>query len=137
MSTTSTWQSTLATEHEAVYAYGLIGGRLGPSSQLARFGLDEHRLRRDRCVAELRAQHATPVAAAPAYLPPQPLTSDARADLLATHIEQACSAAYLALVALPEAPTRRLAMQWLRVSAIQQSLWSGQIPALPGFGVDD
>ncbi len=127
------WQATLEQEHAAVYGYGLVGGTLGPNSVAARTGLELHRARRDHCVQALIALSQTPVAAEPAYRPVTPITNAKEATVLATSIEQTCSAQYVELAAQLDPKVRELGAQWLRVSAVQQTQWSNSIPALPGL----
>jgi hypothetical protein len=127
------WQATLEQEHAAVYAYGLVGAKLGPESAAARSGLELHRARRDRCVQELIALSQTPVASEPAYLPATPITSEDAAKALAVSIEQSCSVQYVELAAQLDPEAREFGAQWLRISAVQQTQWSNIIPALPGL----
>ena len=133
MTTATAWQSTLEQEHAAVYGYGLIGGQLGPDSVLARTGLELHRARRDQCAAAIVQLGELPVAARPAYDPVTPVTGPASARQLAAAIERDCAARYAELAAQPDVPTRMFGAQWLRVSAIQSTRWTSQIPALPGI----
>lgn len=127
------WQSTLEQEHAAVYGYGLVGGQLGPSANLARTGLELHRSRRDECVAALMVLGVTPAAAAPAYSTPTAVTSDFEAHALAANLERDCMSRYGDLVAQLDGPTRMTGAQWLRISAIQQLRWSTLIPMLPSI----
>jgi hypothetical protein len=127
------WQSALAAEHAAVYGYALVGARLTADVDAARSAQADHRFRRDRCVEEVKRLGAEPEPAAAAYEPSSPVRSDSDAKALAADIEQGCSAAYLALVALDASRDRRVGAEWLRRSTVARSRWSGELPALPGF----
>src|SRR5262245_55102319 len=54
------WQAWLAVEHEAVWLYSLIGGRLDDLSDAARAEWNRHRDTRDRLTALIRADGAEP-----------------------------------------------------------------------------
>ena len=63
MTRTEALQAVLAGEHAAVYAFGVVGGRLrGVADEYdASAAYDRHRARRDRVTAELLAAGASPV----------------------------------------------------------------------------
>jgi len=135
MSPEQAWQATLRNEYAAVYGYGIVGGRLGPEVAAAQRALAAHQERRDHCIERLLALGAEPEPAAAGYDPATPVRTDAQARALAVDIERTCSAGYLDLVAQLDARTRRAGTGWLQDSAIQQTLWSGRPPALPGFAL--
>ena len=133
MNTDQAWRAALRAEHVAVYGFGIVGGRLGPADGAARTSLAVHRWRRDYCVARLVAAGTAPEPAAAAYRPRAPVTTDQQARALATAIEQSCSVTYLGLVVQLDVAVRRVGTRWLRQSAVDQTRWSGAIPALPGL----
>jgi hypothetical protein len=136
MTSDEAWQTTLRSEHAAVYGYGIVGGRLGPGAEDAadaRTALAEHRSRRDFCTEQLVTSGIAPEPAAAAYEPKTPVTTDQEARTFAAAIEQDCAVTYVGLTALNETAVRRVAVVWLERSAIAQTHWSGQLPALPGL----
>lgn len=134
MSEPEVWEQVLEQEQQAVYGFGLVGGRLGPENVLARQSLDTHRERVAQCQTILRGLGVDPVPGPVAFTPDLPVTTDQRARQLATELEQSCAGAYSSLTAETRSGARRLGTQWLRESAIDQFRWSGQLPSLPGLG---
>jgi hypothetical protein len=133
MSEADTWQKALAAEQQAVFGFGIVGGQLGPSDELAHAALDTHRQRAADCESALRALGDDPDPGPAAFTPDHPVKTDDQARALATQLEQGCSSAYADLVLLNEPKPRRSGAAWLRDSAIDQYRWSGELPALPGL----
>lgn len=126
-------QRVLAAEHAAVWGYGVVGGQLpGPAQQAAHSADSAHRGRRDTLSALLAARGATPVAAAPAYELPFPVTDAGAARRLAAHLEAGTAAAWHAsLGALPAADLRRLAVAALTDAASRGLQWRLTVPGEP------
>lgn len=128
-------QRALATEHVAVYGYGVLGPRLAAPLQAAALQqYDAHRQLRDRLRDQIRARGAAPATSAAAYRLPIGVTDPATALRLAVTLEADCAARYLALVgAAGSAGLRRLAVGWLAEVAVAADRWRrAETPPAPG-----
>jgi hypothetical protein len=123
-------QSALAAEHTAVWAYGVIGGALGPESSEASAAYAAHRGRRDQLTTRIGA---AAVAAEPAYDLPFPVTGDAQAARLAVRVEQRCAEVYAAVVARTTGDNRAYAARALIECAVRALTWGGDVEAFPGL----
>ncbi len=127
-------QAALAAEHAAVYGYGIVGAHLnGAPEEAAQDAFDAHRAQRDRLRGLLLARQATPVAAAPAYRLPFPVTDAASAVRLAVRLEEGVAAAYADLVMVENPALRDLGAQALRECAIRMARWRGSSVPFPGL----
>ena len=127
-------QGVLAAEHTAVYGFGVVGAMLTGSGQSAARGAWlAHEHQRDSLTAEIAGMGATPVAAAPGYALPFPVTDAASARRLATTLEDGVTSAYLAMVALSDPAMRTLGAKMMQASANRASIWSGTTIAFPGM----
>lgn len=128
--------AAIATEHQAVYGYGVAGAHLaGRARAAALTALDAHRLRRDRLAALLTRADVTPPAAAPAYALPFPVRGARAARSLCAMLEDACAGAAWDLTAAspPRSAARDLAISWLAQADAASTGWRGAPgPALPG-----
>jgi len=128
-------QAMLAGEHAAVYAYGVLGGRLltVPAMQLlASDGYLQHRARRDDVVAMVRTAGAEPVAAEVGYGLPGPVNDAVQARALARQVEDRCSVLYADVVAASTGDVRRYAIAALVDAATRALGWGAEATALPG-----
>ncbi|MFL6182727.1 MAG: ferritin-like domain-containing protein [Actinomycetes bacterium] len=125
------WQDPLANEHAVIWAYGMVGAT-GDLADAAEAELRRHRARRATCIDAVTALGGQPVASAPAYDVKNP-PSEAAARQLAVALEAQSTAVYAALAGSTDRQTRLRAAGWLRESAIAQTRWGDEIPALPGF----
>ena len=128
-------QQMLAGEHAAVYAYGVLGGRLTPGTTPQARAADayvEHRARRDDVVAMLRALGADPVAAEPGYALPTEADTAAQAAAVARQVEDRCSVLYAQAVAAATGRTRAYAVGALVDAATRALSWGADPVALPG-----
>jgi hypothetical protein len=127
----------LAAEHAAIFAYGVIGGRLdGEDVRAARDAEESHRSRRDTLLLRLAERGATAPAAAPSYDLPFPVTDADSARRLAILVEERVGAIWRAV--LPEATRddRREALDALVEAAIRATRWrlaAGMSPATVPF----
>jgi hypothetical protein len=134
-------QQTLAGEHAAVHAFGLLAGRAAPlGPQSYRAGLtaayDTHLARRDDLRRLIMAGGGDPVAAEPSYLVPPDLTRRAAISTEALRTEQACLEQYAALVAAGgPGPARSWAVVALGQSALTALGFGGEPAPLPGVTV--
>ena len=134
-------QQTLAGEHAAVHAYGVLAGRAAPLGLPSfRAGLtaayDAHLTRRDDLRALVTADGGVPVAAEPSYLMPPDLTTRSAIAEEALRTEQACVGQYAALVAAGgPGPARSWAVTALGESALTALGFGGEPAPLPGVTV--
>ncbi len=129
-------QQMLAGEHAAVYAYGVLGGRLAPDTALQVAANDAyltHRTRRDDLVALLRSQGAAPVAAEAGYALPQPVDTPAQARAVARRVEDRCSVLYAQVVASTTGRIRAYAIDALINAATRGMAWGATSVPLPGL----
>ncbi|UYM04477.1 ferritin-like domain-containing protein [Solicola gregarius] len=128
-------QDALAGEHAAVYAYGVIGGRLdyGTRYQDLATGLyADHRDRRDALTQYVADAGAEPVAAEAAYELPVAVESDTDAQRLGQQLEDRCSVLYAGVVATATGGPRSFAVEALGGSALAGVEWGAPSTALPG-----
>jgi hypothetical protein len=117
-------QQALAAEHAAVYGYDVLGPRLtGAEQTAARHAEQAHRDRRDALTLILTKQHVTPVAAAPGYALPHPVTNRAAALRLAVSLEERTAEAWGA--GLPDLSTaqRKQALDAVSDCAVRATRW--------------
>ena len=137
MTTLEAVQTTLATEHAAVYVYGALGAQTSRSAEPALYAAissayTEHRARRDvltRTVADLGAD---PVASAASYELPARLDSPERVTRAARELEEGCAATYASLVANTSGAQRRWAVTALNDAAVRVLAFRGTPEMLPG-----
>ncbi len=125
----------LAGEHAAVYAYGVLGGRLAAGSALQRQAGDgyvTHRTRRDEVSSMLEALGASPVAAEPGYLLPIPVDTAPQARRVARLVEDRCAVLYAQVVATAVGRTRAYAADSLIDAATRGLSWGATPVPLPG-----
>jgi len=123
----------LRDEHAAVYAYGVLGARLGPAERrVALAAYDAHRAVRDDLRARLLAAKAEPPVTQPAYDVAVDGTAQARA--LAVRVEEGLAVRWRDLVALSStADVRRFAVQHLQDCAVRAAGWRAGTVAFPGL----
>lgn len=121
-------------EHAAIYAYGVIGARLGETgTPRARDALEAHEDTLDRVAALLTRSSSTAPAAAPAYVLPTPITDPRGAVTAAVQLEERLATTYTDLVAASSAPVRSIAARLLVRTALQAAYWRGHAVAFPGL----
>jgi len=127
-------QAALAGEHATIYGYGVAGARLtGAARNRALTDFDSHRARRDELDALIRARGAEPVAAAPSYVLPSPVTSAHDAVVLLALLEERLAAVWADGVAAMSGSLRTLAIGGLRDAAVTAARWRGGSVAFPGL----
>jgi hypothetical protein len=122
-------QGWLALEHEAVWLYGLIGGRFESLREHARDSWDAHRDTRDRLAELVKAGGGTPVGPAMGY--GKPAASPAEARAAAQGIEHRIAQASVTVAGARR--HRRFAVAKLRESARAAVAWGAQPEAFPGL----
>ena len=113
----------LAAEHQAVYAYGVLGAHLDERRRvLALSAYDTHRTERDTLLARLQArQLPTP---GPALSYALTVISPGSAAHQAISLEEGLSVLWLDLVSVAEsADVRQLAVQGLSGAAVRATRW--------------
>lgn len=128
-------QDMLAGEHAAVYAYGVIGGRLDYGTdyqELATEQYEAHRTRRDDLLGRIADAGAEPVGAEAAYELPVAVDSAADARRVGQQVEDRCSVLYAGVVAVADADARGFAVTALREAAVAGLRWGAPSTALPG-----
>jgi hypothetical protein len=120
-------------EHAAVYAYGLIAGRLrGQNRERALAEYARHVELRDRLEAQLVVAGVDPPAAAAAYGIADVPDNRAEAAILAGRIESALAALAAQTVGATEGQDRAEAAARLVAAARRAAAWTGRPTALPG-----
>lgn len=131
-------QRTLAAEHTAVFAFGVLGGRaavLGqsPLRPALAAAYDVHLVRRNRLRILVTGAGGDPVAAEPAYDMPRELTTPAQITAEALRVERACVSTYAALVAATTGTDRAWAVETLSAGALAELAFGGLPLPLPGL----
>lgn len=122
----------LALEHEAVWLYGLIGGRFDDLRGLAESAWQHHRAGRDHLSMTIRTAGATPVGPAMSYA--RPVTTEAEARAAARDVElRVAAAALAALAASARRADRRFAISRTRAAARAAISWGAEPQAFPGL----
>ncbi|MGH3357915.1 MAG: ferritin-like domain-containing protein [Nocardioidaceae bacterium] len=128
-------QDMLAGEHAAVYAYGVIGGRLDYGTRYQELATDQHgahRERRDDLIDRIADAGAEPVGAEAAYDLPVEVGSDSDAERIGQQVEDRCAVLYAAVVAVAAGEVRTLAVTALGEAAVAAVRWGAPSTALPG-----
>ncbi len=124
------WQAWLATEHEAVWLYSLIGGRFDEFSDVARTEWNRHRDTRDRLTALIGAAGEEPAGTRLAYRhAPTDTVADAQraAQTIETKVEIA------SLTCIGDAKHRSEVVAALRAAARAEADWGAKPTAFPGL----
>ncbi len=132
--------SALSTEHQAIYAYGVLGARLDDSTRsLALAAFDAHRTRRNALLAALRTRKLPAPGPAASY--DVTVASPSQALALAVRVESEVGVRWRDVVGSTDDPMlRALSVPALQDSAVRAARWrrvAGTIPAtvaLPGTG---
>ncbi|MGH3793890.1 MAG: ferritin-like domain-containing protein [Pseudonocardiaceae bacterium] len=132
-------QRALASEHAAVWAYGLASAFLAGTwaGRLAEAAAS-HRARRDSTERLLIDAGAQPVQAEPGYLTPEPVTDAASALRLTITVENDAAAAWRSVIERgpAQAGLRRTALDALTDAAVRAARWrtaAGDTPATVPF----
>lgn len=123
-------QAWLALEHEAVWLYGVIGGRVDDVDDDARDSWEHHRADRDRLIALITASDDVPVAPSMGYQPTR-IDSLSAARRAAQSIENRIANACMGTLASDR--DRRRALGGLETAARAVVLWGGKPEAFPGL----
>lgn len=129
-------ERALAIEHEAVYAFGVVGGVLEPGTAeagRALDGYDAHRARRDRLEDAVQELGGGPAPAEPGYVLPAPVTDVSSAARLARRVEDRSAVAYAQLVGSSVGGLRAVAVDWLTDAATRGLSWGAAPTAFPGL----
>jgi hypothetical protein len=132
--TVAALQAALAAENAAIFGYGMAGAFMTWARQpTATAYWNDHRSARDSLTAMLRARGAQPVAAQAAYRLPFTVRTAAGAIALAVYLEDGVTTAYLGVVAVSDAATRRFGALAMQQCAVRAACWRGATVAFPGM----
>lgn len=132
MSIVDALQTTLADEHAALYAYGVLGARTSQSASPDLYAAlvtayRQHRSRRDRLRVMVVDAGGTPVPAEPLYPLPGALVQPGQLAATALTLEQSSSATMAAMVAQTSGELRA----WALTEAIWSATWELEFGGLP------
>lgn len=130
-------QGALAAEHVAIFGYGVLGAHLSGAQRTAADQMwSSHRARRDRLRSYVEAAGGAPVAAAPAYHLPAPVTSPRTAARLAALLEDGVTTGYAGLAGAADPGLCRYAALAMQEATVRAVRWrgtpSGAFPGLSG-----
>ena len=125
VATVAAVQDALATEHAAVWAYGLVSAFVPPElADQVDEAATAHRARRDAAERMLSDTGVKPVPAEPAYRTPSPVTDLAGALMLAVTAEGDTAAAWRSVIERHAQPRlRTTALDALVGAAVRASRW--------------
>lgn len=123
-------QAWLAVEHEAVWLYGVIGGRIDSLSDAARKAWNEHRDNRDRLTDIIQAAQAEPVGPSMGYGAIK-IDSVSAARSAAQGVENRVESACIG--AMDDRNNRSFAVRCLRSAAVRGIDWGAGPDAFPGL----
>lgn len=131
-------QQTLAGEHAAVYAYGVLGGRISSSQEpglaaAVRAAYTLHRARRDQLVAMVLDRGADPVAAEVSYELPTPAMKPGQIRAAAREVEDRCAQTYATAVGGTARANRQWAIDALGDAAVRGLGFGAEPVAFPGI----
>jgi hypothetical protein len=124
------WQAWLAVEHEAVWLYGLIGGRLDNLTDAARRSWNSHRDARDRLITIVRDAGGDPDGPHLSYQA-GPIESTADARRAVQTVESKVAVAAMSCIADPE--HRPDVVAAVRAAARTAADWGAPPKAFPGL----
>ncbi|MDQ4052714.1 MAG: ferritin-like domain-containing protein, partial [Actinomycetota bacterium] len=130
MSYVDALQTTLASEHAAVFVHGALGAQTSRSGEPALYAAIEsayadHRSRRDQLVTMIRDAGGEPIAAEPAYALPPDLGTPDLVSRRALRLEKSCAETYAYLVANSPQDRRRWAINALTQTAVRELAFRG------------
>ncbi|MFI5491108.1 ferritin-like domain-containing protein [Actinoplanes sp. NPDC051859] len=117
--------AALAAEEAAIYAYGVLGVKLGGDGDVtqARAAEAVHRNRRDVLVSKIAAVQASAAAAPAGYQLPFPVNDRASAVKLAIQVEDGVAQAWRAVLPVTEGGDRSTALSALTDAAVRAARW--------------
>lgn len=124
------WQAWLAVEHEAVWLYGLVGGRVEDLADGARRAWNSHRDARDRLITIVRDVGGEPGGPHLSYQA-GPIESAAEARRAAQTVESKVAVAAMSCIA--DAEHRPDVVAAIRAAARTAADWGAPPGAFPGL----
>lgn len=124
------WQTWLAVEHEAVWLYSLIGGRIDDLTDTARVAWNRHRETRDRLTAVIRAADAEPDGPHLSY---QEAAISSAADARRAAQAMEAKVEIAALACIGDVAHRSDVVAALRAAAQAAASWGARPTAFPGL----
>ncbi|MBN9611823.1 MAG: ferritin-like domain-containing protein [Actinobacteria bacterium] len=117
-------QAALASEHAALWAYGLVAAYDPKAAAAVTAAITSHQNTRDLAANLIVQGGATPVGPDPAYTTPHPVTDVATAQALALIIESDCAAAWRSVAGHTDDSTLRgTALSALTDCAMRMVSW--------------
>ncbi len=137
MSEVAALQDCLAAEHEALYAYGVVGGVLSAVQRPAEFAYATasyaaHRARRDTLTNLIVKLGAAPPPAHAVYAMPFTITTALQCRRFARLVERRTAAVYCSAVSTTTGVTRGLLAAAVTDAAVRELRWGGEVQAFPG-----
>ncbi len=125
---------TLAAEHAALYAYGLVAARVtGAVRARMAAAFEAHRARRDQLRSMIAARGGKPVETEASYRLPATPSTAGQAIAVAAQVEDGVAAAYLELVAADDAELRRYAALAVQEAVTRAYGLRRRVEAFPGL----
>jgi hypothetical protein len=137
MSELGALQACLAAEHEALYAYGVVGGVLSAFHRptdlaYATASYNAHLARRDTLTGLIVKLSAPPTPAAAVYAIPFPVNNPLQCSRLARTVERRTAAVYCTAVSSTTDATRDVLAAAVADAAVREYRWGGRLQAFPG-----
>ncbi len=126
-------ETALAGEQAASFGYTVVGAHLTAEKARATADWIAHEKARDTLEQFLLARHTQPPPASVSYTLPHPVKTPSQARSLAIDLEQKVTAAYLALVAVPDQQLRTFAATQMRAATLRAQTWGAAPTAFPGL----
>jgi len=124
------WQAWLAVEHEAVWLYGLIGGRVEDLRDAAKTAWNRHRDTRDRLASQIHAAGADPAGPQLGY---QGVAVNSAADARRAAQTIEAKVEIAALACISDTAHRPEVVAALRAAARAAASWGAKPTAFPGL----
>lgn len=127
------WFDAVATEHAAIYGYGVVSARVMPDqNDLVSEAVAQHRNRREAALSLLKERSVTAPLPAAGYQLPFPVTGPIGAGKLAVQMESDCAVAWRAVMEQSDSEQdRSFALTALTQCAIMAAKWRQVLGAWP------
>jgi hypothetical protein len=125
--------AALATEHGAIYGYGIVSAHSSPDvNKLVAYAMNQHRERRDQIIVMLAGRAVSAPVAATGYQLPMPVNNPTDAAHLAVRMEKDTEVAWRAAIEQAQTPQDRgFGVTALTQSAILVARWNQVLSVWP------
>lgn len=129
----------LAAEEAAIWAYGLIGGRVSSTQAQSRalLALDTHRAARTWLRGVILASGKVPAVPPAGYEPSEPVIDNASAERFAAQVESALVPLWVQAAGSVQGADRKVAAQYGAGCNARAVLWGAPTQAFPGTSPDE